>query len=134
MMEEEPSILRNAIRTPDGTIIESKHRHDYVTHLDKNGEMYMVDGGLSYLRRSVNKEPAEDLTIYSDSPIEKIREGFSWGTYRKEGEDSLRYILLKDMSNSHIDNIIKDGYHKHLEEIFNRELSYREENQIYVED
>lgn len=133
-MEEEPIILRNAIRTPDQTVIESHHRHDYVTHLDKNGEMYMVDGGLSYLKRSVNSEPAEDLTIYSNEPIEKIREGFRWGTYNKDGKGPLRYILLKDMSDAHIDNILKDGYHPHLEKVFSRELSYRKENNIYVED
>lgn len=133
-MEEEPIILRNSIRTPDQTVIESKHRHDYVTHKDKNGETYIVDGGLSYLRRSVNKEPAEDLTVYSDDPIEKIREGFSWGTYGKEGKDSLEYILLKGMSNQHIEAIMDDGHHKHLDNVFRRELCFRKENNIYVED
>ncbi len=44
-------LIRNAIQTPDGTILESRHIHDYVCHTDKNGHYYAVDGGLSYLKR-----------------------------------------------------------------------------------
>jgi hypothetical protein len=45
-MRDETRIVANRIRTPDGTILESKHRHDYVTYTDANGKQYMVDGGL----------------------------------------------------------------------------------------
>lgn len=31
----EKILLVNRIKTPDGTIIQSKHRHDYVTYIDK---------------------------------------------------------------------------------------------------
>lgn len=30
-------IIQNAIRTPDGTFLVSKHRHDFVSYKDKNG-------------------------------------------------------------------------------------------------
>ena len=43
-------IIYNAIRTPDGTVIESKHRWDYQAHTDANGQLYAVDGGNDYLR------------------------------------------------------------------------------------
>ena len=44
-IKENPKILSNKMRTPDGTILESKHRHDYVTHTDANGKEYMLDSG-----------------------------------------------------------------------------------------
>jgi len=33
---EKPKILSSKMKPPDGTILESKHRHDYVTHMDAN--------------------------------------------------------------------------------------------------
>lgn len=36
----EPKLLANRIITPDGTMLQSKHRHDYVTHIDANGKEY----------------------------------------------------------------------------------------------
>lgn len=128
-------IIRNIIKTPDGTILESSHRHDYKTHTDKNGEVYINDGGREYLRRSVNKELFEDLTIYSTDSIEKLREFFQWGTYGKNGDD-YKVKYLKELSNPHIGAIIETQ--KHLSEdiidIFQRELDYRNFNNILIED
>ena len=56
------------MRTPDGTILESKHRHDYVTHLDANGKEYMLDGGLAYVRSSAYGDE-EMLTVYDDNSV-----------------------------------------------------------------
>lgn len=128
-------IIRNIIKTPDGTILESKHIHDCVSHVDANGEFYMNDGGKEYIRRSSNKEPYEDLSIYDTDIIEKIRENFLWGTYGKKGNEPLHYKTLSNMSNSHIKNILIDNMNpKHILAILERELKFRKENNILIED
>ena len=58
-------LLANRWQTPDGTILWSKHRHDYVEHWDKNGEYYAIDGGAStdsaYTRKSINEKEMKNL-------------------------------------------------------------------------
>ena len=70
-------LVLNRIRTPDQTVLTSRHRHDYQYHKDKNGEIYMNDGGVEYIRRSINIEPYEDLSLYSDDPFEILRENIT---------------------------------------------------------
>lgn len=132
-----PFIIRNQIRTPDGTILESTHVHDYVEYEDKNGELYSTDGGDEYIHRSINKEPYEDMTVYSNAPIETIREIFKWGTRGVKGDKPLRWVLLRDMTNLHIESVIDylQPYPKEVSrniDLFRRELEYREKNGISV--
>ena len=119
-------ILRNALRTPDGTVIESKFRHDYVTHDDANGTQYMVDGGKSYLRRSANGDEV-DLSIESTDDHEHNRKYVTWGTYGKDGGSELKYVVLKDMDTDHIEAIIETQDHisDELWQFFETELEYR---------
>lgn len=125
------NILVNMIRTPDGTILQSRHRHDYVTYTDKNGLQYMVDGGLDYLRRNVHHEhPYEELSLYEEDPIEIIRERFDWGTYGKDGKQPFTRILLKDMTEEHIQAILEtQRLLVSVQNMFHRELIYRKENE-----
>ena len=130
-------LVCNKIKTPDGTIIQSRSVHDYQTYRDRNGKVYMVDGGLSYLRRNVHEDaPYEELSVYNDAPHEVIREHFSWGTYGKNGDEKLKYVFLCDMSDEHIKNIIKHRacVLQYLEDIFINELAYRNANDLHVED
>lgn len=124
-------IFRNAMKTPDGTIIESKYRHDYVTHKDKNGETYMVDGGHAYFRRSLNYISAEELSVSSiEDDHEFNRQNFKWSTYGKDGQQPLKLIALKNMSEGHI-NIILEGKQlisAETREFFKKEIKYRAEN------
>ena len=115
--------------TPDKTIIESKHVHDYRSHIDSiTGETYCVDGGLDYFRTSLNKIPATCLCVTTEDPFELQREAFTWGSYGKNGNEPKHYIKLKDMTTQHIVNIlltqdqIKGTY---VAKLFKQELKYR---------
>ncbi len=102
------TILQNKIRTPDGTILQSWHRHDFKTYEDANGHTYMVDGGTAYMRRYlVEAAPYTELSVeYEVGNHAHNREHAYWGTYGKEGTDSLKRVLIKDLSNSHLRNIL----------------------------
>lgn len=129
MTEVLRELLVNSIRTPDGTVLTSRNRHDYVTHTDIiTGEWYMRDGGTEYIRGSINIVPAEDLCVYSDDPHFIIRDSFSWGSYGKAGKEPLKYILLKDLTINHIQAIL-DTQHPHskIKKIFLDELTFREQ-------
>jgi len=100
-------IVRNAIQTPDGTILESKHRHDCKTHVDAvNGKEYMVDGGYDYIRRST-PGPYEELSITTDSPHEVLRETVTWGTYGINGDQPLKYVTVAEMDTGHMAAVVK---------------------------
>ena len=127
MMSKE-RIVSNRIRTPDGTILESMHRHDYVTYTDANGKEYMVDGGLDYLRRNVHDDALyEELSVYDDAPYALIREVFKWGTRGKGGKQPLTYVPLKDLTTEHIEAILDTQTHiaSHIRQIFINELNFR---------
>jgi hypothetical protein len=58
-------ILRNAIRCKKcGQVLESKHRHDFVSCECGN----FVDGGHEYLRRGGNMNEIEELSEVNDKP------------------------------------------------------------------
>ena len=120
-------LVRNAIQTPDGTILESKHVHDYRTHIDAiTREQYMVDGGLDYQRTNVNKVPAIDLCVYMEDGHDMVREFLTWGTRGKNGDEPLRFIRLMDMEDGHIQVCLDtQNLSKVYRESFENELKYR---------
>lgn len=103
----EKFLVYSAIKCPDGTVLESKNRHDYQSHLDANGEMYVLDGGCEgYTRRSINIVEAEDISLYSDAPHEQIREVVCRGGRGVDGTEPLKYVLLKDVNDDWLQAII----------------------------
>ena len=122
-------LVLNRIRTPDGTVLTSRHRHDYQSHKDtKSNEIYICDGGTSYIRRSINEVPYVELSLYSDDPFEKLREGIEWGTFGKNGNEPLHYKSVSKMSSNHINSILSQyKLVEHLKEVFEKEISYRNE-------
>ena len=125
-------LILNRIRTPDGTVLESRNRHDYKCYKDtKSLEIYINDGGVEYLRRSVNVIPWEDLSLYSDDDFEKLREGIEWGTYGKSGNEELHYKPISNMSSNHIKAILSNCIvADYLKEIFEKELIHRNECEL----
>lgn len=156
-------IILNRIKTPDGTILTSYHRHDYVTHIDKNKREYMVDGGNDYLRRNFHKtkmsklkrvfiifltffgyvwvDPLEytELSIYSDAPFEVIRENFYRGGRGKDGRQPLTWVALKDMSDAWLEacfiyNLERDMGESYANKMYLAEQDYRKLNNIKIEE
>jgi len=120
-------IIKSEMRTPDGTILISRSRHDYVTHMDENGKEYMLDGGIDYVRSSAHGDE-EYMTVTTDSPHDEVREAVVWGTYGRVGDQPLTYIKLRDMTTDHIEAVIenvKNIYPQYKVAMIN-ELEFRE--------
>ena len=130
-------LIRQALQTPDGTIIESRHRHDYIEYTDKvANDIYVIDGGLEYERQSVNKIPAKSLSVYLEDGIEAVREALTWGTRGRSGREPVRLIKLCEMSNAHIEACLETQprMHPHYREAMQMELQYRSENGLTITD
>lgn len=121
-------LIYNAIRTPDGTVLESRYIHDFKSHKDKlTGEVYIVDGGMAYLRRSSNKVKAEELSVYREDSFDKIRSVPIWRSFGKEDKGPERFLSLDQMSINHIKTILDTQPHigSWLREMFIKELELR---------
>ena len=141
---EEKKLIASMIQTPDGTILRSLHRHDYVLYHDiVSDEDYFIDGGTDYQRMSINKVPAKDLSVYDDAPFEEIRKYLLRGTFTDDGEFSKRiYVPLYKLSDDHIESIIvynnvlfgSDGLdmQNKVNKYYLMEQEYRKEHNIIV--
>lgn len=125
-MTTESRILLNRIKTPDGTILTSYNRHNYVEYKDTvTKEVLMVDGGTDYLRRNVGTY--EELSVYDDGSHITRRSAVHWGTRGKDGKQPLVYKPLKDLDSDHIEAILKTQHQisDFYKEVFMEELKYR---------
>lgn len=136
--KEEPELLVNSIKTPDGTILTSRHRHDYVCHKDSiTDTTYCIDGG-DFYRRIVPGGVYQDLSVYSDDPFEKIRESLERVHRGKNLDQPMKYVVLKDMSDAWLDALIvwiednqpSNKYKKY----YLQEIEYRKANGITVKE
>lgn len=125
----ERKLMYNAIMTPDGTLLVSRHRHDFRMHLDTvTGKEYGVDGGVTYIRHigNVDKD-CKVILLYSDDDFETLRNNVAWGSYGKDGNEPLHYILIKDMEQDHILAILNNCKQIHMAwyNLFEKEIEYR---------
>lgn len=130
-MTHNEQIICNAIITPDGTYLRSYNRHDYKEHWDVEAEeLYVVDGGTDYLRRSMNATPATNMDVYLSDSFDMIRQAFVWKSYGKNMEhlpDGI-YIELCNMETDHIRAILETQHHikgTYIELLFKKELVLR---------
>jgi len=139
----ERKILVSQIECPDGTMLVSRHRHDYVTHTcTKTGLEFMLDGGNDYQRHNVHESyPFEVInrSIYSDDDFELIRQHYCRGGRGKNRDQPLTWVPLCEMSNDWLEACIKynldRGYEINTANIlYQAELDYRIENKIVIKD
>lgn len=122
-------ILYNQLTTPDGTILVSSSRHDYVSHTDANGKYYFLDGGTSYIRASTHSDQ-KILTITTDTDHPTLRKYVTWGTYGKSGNEPLRRVTIANLSTNHVKAIIDYLPKGHIFlPILKTELEYRHEHE-----
>lgn len=132
-------IVYNAIRCPDGVVIESRHRWDFVKHTQEDGRYYAVDGGLSYCKRVSSDDDYVELLLTLDDKHETIREYFNWKSLRDENFKPLKKPIitkLKDLDTKHIENILKDlANWPAIREVLKNELKYRDKvRKLYAVD
>lgn len=130
-MIERKRWIYSAIKTPDGTILESRHRHDYVTHEDSlTGETYVLDGGTEYFRSSINNVAATNLSVFLEDGHDKVRDVLKWGTRGKNGDQPIRYVTVSKMTTDHIESCLltQNAMHPYYVVAFVNELKMRDKN------
>lgn len=100
--------IQNAVRVIEtGEIIASKHTHDYQSVTTPSGKTAMVDGGPDYFRRGGDAE-VEELYLDDKSTVWDQLHKQIWGTRGPNGDQPLKYILLKDAEIDHLQGILEN--------------------------
>jgi len=134
----EKQIILNRVQCREcGEVLTSYNRHDYKTCNCWNETM--VDGGTDYQRYGGKDLSLVDArsTIYLSDDHQMNRSAAHWGNRGKDGRSPLSYKSVADMSNDHINNIIKDMGGKiapWMEEIMKKEIEHRITNNITIDD
>lgn len=98
---DKPTIIQNAVEV-GGVVYRSRAGHDFVELPDGRA----IDGGHNYLKRVGMFESDEDLSLTTESSWPEIYEKLTWGTYGIDGRSPLRWVRIRDMSISHIRNVL----------------------------
>lgn len=142
MVDEEEDMNRQCVfrslTTPDGTVLVSHHRHDYVTHVDANGETYMLDGGPDkFYRTSVNNVKGKITEVYLDEGHEKIRDYVHRGGRGKDGTQPLKWVPVSQMNDNWVEATITYNEDRGMgfgwfNKVLKDELAYRKEHGIVI--
>lgn len=126
--------IYSGLKTPDGTILHSKHRHDCVMHKEADGRVFLLDGGLEYVRASGHGDE-ELIEVYSDEPFEKVRQYCYRNGYGKDMKGPFQTTFLKDMTDEHLNALLT--YCLPINQflpLYKMEIEYRKENNITIKD
>ena len=119
------TLIRNALQTPDGTIIASVYQHDYKQHIDANGKLYFVDGGLHYARCSAHGDEVY-LQVWSDDPHETVRLTLQWESTGTDGTEPPRRKSLAELSSTEIERALEtQDIEPSVRKCFTAELYFR---------
>lgn len=122
----EPYIVVNRIQCNIcKDIIQSKHRRDFKMCSCNSVE---VSGGTQYLRR-IGKNYI-DLSMTTKDDIKDYRNYMYWGrnyNSKKELLPETEWILLKDISDDHLDTLLVYLKGKKFLNVFEKEKQYRDE-------
>jgi hypothetical protein len=123
-------LIQNAYRIPlndDYYYLNSRYTWDYQS-IELNGETYMIDGGLDYIRKTVNPEQ-EDWCLYSDSSSEEINNKLLWGnSINADGSPrkSTLWYPIAQLELDHLRAIIRffEGSESKISELHNQVINY----------
>ena len=137
----EKKVIASRIQTPDGTILWSRHVHDYIEYKDaKTSEVYMLDGGTDYMKTSVNQVPAKNVSIYNTAKWKTLRDFIIRNTMlldeNKQPTGKSGFVRLSSMSDEHLvdlkEYLTEQGIRKEMIEYIKKEQKYRKENGISI--
>lgn len=128
--------LVSQVMTPDGTILTSRHIHDYVTHNDADGTTYGLDGGCYYQKIIGTARNLKNISLSTKSPHEEIRQFFCWGSFLNNYQGCKHWIPLYKLGDSHIRAILETQTHipHHIKQLFLNEVEYRKQHGITVQE
>lgn len=104
---KEKQLIYNSITCLEcGEVLISNYTHDYKTC--SCSQETFIDGGISYGRYG-GKDLSKIQTnyLYDDAPHEQVRELISRGGRGVNGDEPLKYVLLKDVDNDWLEAIVK---------------------------
>lgn len=134
MEKPERHLVYSAIKCIScNTTLVSYHRRDFKQCECSNKTF--IDGGLSNPRYGAESMANTHIAqIYSDDLFDGVRKYATRGSKGKDGKDPLTWIPLCQMTNSHLENVILYGGAAWHLELISKELQYRREHNIVIEE
>lgn len=127
---EKGQIVYNSVECLQcGAELVSYHRHDYKTCGCSNKAM--VDGGTSYCRHgAMDLSKIRATVVFADEPFNKVRKFAHRGTHGINLDEPLRWVLLCDMTDDHLEAVLDYGGAEWHLDLIRKEIQYRKDNKI----